>query len=360
MTGGNFRTELAAPFPWYGGKRRWAETILERLGDDADSYIEPFAGSLAVLLHKKVPYGREIVCDINGLLVNFWRSIKFDPEQTAHWAQWPTLHLDLTARHKWLVAWGRENVDALREDPEYHDVKAAGWWVWGVSNWIGGGFCSDVPNQDQIPHVSNKSGGTGIQSQRKNVVHDKIPKVNDKSGGTGIQAQRKNVVHDKIPAVQIRGGRGISAQRKISVQEWFDALSVRLYKVVVLNRDWKSGTSPSILGNTSSYRGTPAVFLDPPYLTSDRANLYRSDTDGSSDQTATEAYEWAVEHGSDYRIAYACHAGDFPVPDGWDAETLNFRGIRNDKQAKQDMVMFSPACRPKENAAKKGSLDKFL
>lgn len=42
-------TGLAAPFPWFGGKRKVAPEVWAALGDP-DNYIEPFAGSLAVLL----------------------------------------------------------------------------------------------------------------------------------------------------------------------------------------------------------------------------------------------------------------------------------------------------------------------
>lgn len=38
-----------APFPWFGGKSRAAELIWSRFGD-VPNYVEPFAGSLAVLL----------------------------------------------------------------------------------------------------------------------------------------------------------------------------------------------------------------------------------------------------------------------------------------------------------------------
>ena len=57
-----------APFPWYGGKRRWAASIWSKLGSPG-VYAEPFAGSLAVLLHRRQPVAREIVCDTDGLLV---------------------------------------------------------------------------------------------------------------------------------------------------------------------------------------------------------------------------------------------------------------------------------------------------
>ena len=93
-----------APFPWYGGKRRWAELIWSKLGNPG-VYAEPFAGSLAVLLHRRQPCPREIVCDLDSLLANFWRALRADPEAVAYWAAWPTIHQDLTARHLWLRQW---------------------------------------------------------------------------------------------------------------------------------------------------------------------------------------------------------------------------------------------------------------
>ena len=42
---------MKAPFPWFGGKRRVAPEIWAAFGD-VDNYVEPFAGSLAVLLER--------------------------------------------------------------------------------------------------------------------------------------------------------------------------------------------------------------------------------------------------------------------------------------------------------------------
>ena len=67
---------LTAPFPWFGAKRRWAELVWERFGDDLGAYVEPFAGSLAVLLHRETPVPREVVCDLDGALCNFWRALR--------------------------------------------------------------------------------------------------------------------------------------------------------------------------------------------------------------------------------------------------------------------------------------------
>ena len=144
-------SNLSAPFPYYGGKGRIASEIWTRFGR-ADVYAEPFAGSLAVLLANPSPAPREVVCDKDGLICNFWRALKNDPEATAHWADYPTIHQDLTARHKWLRRWAREHASQLVEDAEYFDAKAAGWWVWGISLWIGGGWCSG-DGDDRRPHV---------------------------------------------------------------------------------------------------------------------------------------------------------------------------------------------------------------
>lgn len=38
-----------APFPWFGGKTRASGLVWQRFGAVAN-YVEPFAGSLAVLL----------------------------------------------------------------------------------------------------------------------------------------------------------------------------------------------------------------------------------------------------------------------------------------------------------------------
>ena len=42
---------LPAPFPWFGGKRRVSSLVWDAIGP-VDNYIEPFAGSLAVLLRR--------------------------------------------------------------------------------------------------------------------------------------------------------------------------------------------------------------------------------------------------------------------------------------------------------------------
>ena len=115
-----------APFPWYGGKRRWAASIWSKLGSPG-VYAEPFAGSLAVLLHRRQPCAREIVCDTDGLLVQLLAgACRADPEAVAYWAAWPTIHQDLTARHTWLRDWRAEHGGDVERDPDFYDAKVAG------------------------------------------------------------------------------------------------------------------------------------------------------------------------------------------------------------------------------------------
>ncbi|MCP4961624.1 MAG: DNA adenine methylase, partial [Actinomycetia bacterium] len=75
-----------APMPYFGGKRKAAELVWNLLGD-CPHYVEPFAGSLAVLLERphpaNRPYSSETVNDADGLIVNVWRAIAQHPEQVA-------------------------------------------------------------------------------------------------------------------------------------------------------------------------------------------------------------------------------------------------------------------------------------
>ena len=383
-------------------------------------YVEPFAGSLACLLARPDGAGqREIVCDLDGGISNFWRAVTADPDAVAAWADYPTFHADLTARHKWLRAWFAEHSAELSNDPHFYCAKVAGWWVWGISLWIGGGWCnaiSDRATRDQRPVVGNKGGGNAVSAQSKQAQRvwdvrpavtsgngvsaqaqraqipavadrpggagvsaqrtpDKRPHADDRGGGRGVSAQRlatpdkrpyagvtgggqgvsaqRLTTPDQVPTVGIKvGGRGVMAQRttRPDLVDWFRAIQERLKGVIVLNRSWESALTPTLLMHTPTAPKPPVgILLDPPYLTVDRqSELYGSDADGSSSDVATAAYAWAIANGDRFRIAYCCHEGDFPVPDGWTFITASFGGVKDVERraSRQDMVMFSPMCVP--------------
>ena len=325
-----------------------AAQVWQRLGDPS-VYVEPFAGSLAVLLHRGSPCPREIVCDTNGYICNFWRALRADPLGVAWWADYPTIHQDLTARHRWLLAWAEAHSPKLMEDATYYDTQVAGWWVWGLSNWVGGEWCVLADPREKRPRVGARSGA-GVSAQR---VDDFRPYVCKTSGGRGVSAQR-----DQAPKVSTEiGGQGVQAQRAMyplegmpngaRLLDWFYALAGRLARVVVLNRSWESAVTPTLMQHTPTSPKPPAaVFLDPPYLTGDRKKgMYNSDRDDDPDRAARDSYEWAVAHGNTYRIAYCAHSVDFPLPRGWTAIEETMGGVRKrERRHKRDAVYFSPAC----------------
>ena len=131
---------LRAPFPWFGGKSAVAPLVWQRFGD-VRNYVEPFAGTCAMLLQRPHwPFSEtriETVNDADCFVANFWRALQAEPEAVVQYADWPVNEADLHARHLWLVNVGKEHVARLRTEPEYYDAKIAGWWVWGCCQWIG-------------------------------------------------------------------------------------------------------------------------------------------------------------------------------------------------------------------------------
>jgi DNA adenine methylase len=68
---------LKPPFTYFGGKLSVAGRIVALLPDH-QHYVEPFAGSLAVLLAKP-PSRMETVNDLDGRLMAFWRVLRDRP-----------------------------------------------------------------------------------------------------------------------------------------------------------------------------------------------------------------------------------------------------------------------------------------
>src|ERR1039458_8299645 len=210
---------LQAPFVWFGGKRKVAAEAWDALGD-VDNFVEPFAGSLAVLLGRPARHRRrcETVNDADSYLANFWRAIAADPDAVAAHTDWPVNETDLFARHLWLVNTGRERLAKLEADPEFYDAKVAGWWVWGVNAWIGSGWCSgegpwrlaDTDPNRQLPHLGDAGRG----------VNRKLPHLGDAGRG----------VNRKLPHLG-NAGQGTLAP-------YFAALADRLRRVRVCAGDW--------------------------------------------------------------------------------------------------------------------------
>ena len=299
-------SNLLAPFPYFGGKRSVADDVWKRLGSPTQ-YIEPFCGSAAVLLAAPKPASLEVVCDASGFIANFWRAVKHQPAEVAYWADYPVSHIDLGARHVWLMAHRNEVGDGLRDADWPGDAKVAGWWLWGQCCWIGSGWCdwtrAQLPapeDNGKVPHVSN--AGRGVQAIGQ------VPHASDAGRGSEILT---------------------SAGQTAMV--WLRKLANRLERVRVVHGHWVRCLNNHFGGSDT------ALFLDPPYRSYEK--LYSEST-----PVADEVESWAREH-ADLRIALCGHRGDYDLP-GWDAVQwsrgrLTYSGA---KTTELECVWYSPAC----------------
>jgi D12 class N6 adenine-specific DNA methyltransferase len=339
MLSSESRESLRAPFPWFGGKSRIASLVWARFGN-VPNYVEPFAGSLAVLLGRPHDPKVETVNDVDAYLANFWRALQHEPEHIAYWADWPVNEADLHARHRWLVGEGRERVERLKTEPEFYDCKIAGWWVWGQCLWIGSGWCQssairrDGSQWQQQPGTAKTVSGVHRRWQG-----------GGQGGGSGIHAP---TLTRQIPV--LRGdagatGSGIHASaRTEGIYDYLTRLALRLRRVRVCCGDWGRVLTPSV----TTYMGTTGVFLDPPYSHELRERCYAEDHDISAEVRA-----WALENGDnpDFRIAlcgYADEHGDHMPPSWecvpWKAHGGYSRSERGKENRTQERVWFSPHC----------------
>jgi DNA adenine methylase len=304
--------QLQAPFPWFGGKRRVAAEVWRRFGK-LKNYVEPFYGSGAVMLCRPDFEGIETINDLDGYVANFWRSIKLSPDETAQHADSPVNENDLHARHVWLLQ-SRDTLSAqLNGDPDWHDSKIAGWWVWGISCWIGSGWCS--------------GNGPWWPDEHGRLVNRQRPHLGD--AGQGVNRQRPHLG---------------DASR---LGSWFDSLAERLRSVRVCSGDWSRVCGPSV----TLKHGLTGVFLDPPYAdTAGRdSDLYRED----SASVAHDVRDWAVANGDNpkMRISLCGYEGEHEMPATWECLEWKAHGglaaqskKHDNPNAKRERIWFSPHC----------------
>lgn len=336
---------LKAPFPWFGGKSKAAPLVWDLLGDPAH-YVEPFAGSCAVLLGR--PLGQvnracfsETVNDFDGLLVNVWRSIQMHPHETAEAASWPVTEADMHARHVALVRWRDDRqLEHLMGDPEWCDPRMAGWWLYCVCAWIGSGWCYG----DNGPWWPDGDGRLTKQPQpRKHGVKRQRPHLSGNGMGVHHAGLRE---------------QGVGAPHEMTMPgllDWFGLLSARLRHVRIVNGDWARVCTGGAI-NSLSVRGGDGyagIFLDPPYAdTAGRADgLYAID----SLDVAHAVAEWCLQNGDnpDWRIVLAGFDGEHgsKLTDAgwstheWFVDGYLTGGMGNEgHQQKLERLWASPAC----------------
>jgi len=337
------RTELKAPFPWFGGKSRVADLVWDRFGN-VPNYVEPFFGSGAVLLARPSTPGIETVNDRDCMVANFWRALQHDPEAVAAHADNPVNEADQHARHLWLCS-QEDFREQMKVDPDFYDTKIAGWWVWGQCIWIGSGWWNrQLPHlgdagkgvNRQLPHLGN--AGTGVHRKRPHLgnagkgVNRQLPHLGD--AGTGVE---ELWLSDPTSGTRARA----------QLTDYLCLLADRLRKVRVCCGDWSRvcGPSPTVK------LGTTGVFLDPPYAdeASRQDDLYSAD----DLNVAHDVRRWALENGDnpDLRIALCGYDGEHAMPDSWECIAWKARGGygsqsngRGRANANRERIWFSPHC----------------
>lgn len=380
--------KLQCPYPWFGGKRRVAAEVWRRFGD-VPNYVEPFFGGGAVLLGRPHAARTETINDKDCYVANFWRAVQADPEAVAAHCDWPVNEADLQARHGWLV---RQELfrERIKTDPDYFDVKIAGWWVWGISQWIGGGWCARPEwagrgnsaraprgiHTDRYQQRPNLGSQNGVHRKRVNLkaggsgVHAKLPTMK-RALGAGVlrsefflPAQRlpdlggsrgavgKGVFRPAIQLPQLEGGTGRGVLTKGVTQnllEYMAALQDRLRRVRVCCGDFERVLGPS----PTTCIGVTGVFLDPPYS----AEAERDPRVYAQDdlEVAHRAAAWALAQGRNpkLRIAFCGYAGEHEFPADWECLAWKANGGYGNQtragkgraNADRERIWFSPYCR---------------
>jgi hypothetical protein len=314
-----------------GGKSKVASWVWERLGN-VPNYVEPFFGSGAVLLGRPQPItGIETANDLDGFIVNFWRAVKHDPEKVVYWADQPVWENELHSRHAYLVGIRKDFTARLEGDPEYYDAKVAGWWVWGLCCWIGGGWCSGQGPWKSIDgKLTMEGAGEGVVRSRIQIGHDR--------GMLGAGVNRKRP-HMGSPSIT---GKFHDVD---GLYSYMDDLCERFRSVRVCCGDWIRVLGPV----PTTTLGLTGVFLDPPYNMAGRSgNLYAEEM-----PTADAVREWAIAHGDNpkMRIALCGYSGEHEMPDSWDEVPWKTSGgyanqgdARGRQNAKRERIWFSPHC----------------
>jgi hypothetical protein len=372
--------KLKAPFPWFGGKSRVAEVVWRAFGN-CPNYVEPFAGSLAVMLGRPHEPKIETVNDKDCYLSNFWRAIQSDPESVAKACDWPVNEADLHARHRWLVE-QKDFREKMLTDPHFFDAKVAGWWVWGISQWIGGGWCHvkgdrarsvrararpDLDGDGQgvhkkMPNTYARGQGNGVhtgspptrkipnlsshaaRATESETVHEGSPSNWRKRpvlghGGRGVisptsetppaatsprrpRSKSAGVTADAMMASRlpaIGSEKGVHGSSKPPCLDWFLELQARLRRVRVVCGDWQRVLGDSVLGTTKSRNSgmNPCGLFFDPPYSEGERDPDLYAEDSGS--IAAEVRAWCLQHDADpdLRIALCGYEGEHEMPASW-------------------------------------------
>lgn len=318
---------------WYGGKSRAAPLIWQLFGRDIKNYVEPFVGSLSVLLGNPHPAPLETINDKDAFLCNVWRALAADPVGVAGWCDRPPNEADTHAIHTWLVNQRTTFTARLMGDPDYYDSQVAGRWLYGIACWIGGDWCAGKGAWQSVDGqlVHRPSRNLGVKRQR----------VQLSTSGQGIHKKR---IHLSTTAQGVHRTSALLAA-------WFAALQTRLRRVRVCCGDWERVCGRSV----TVQHGRTALLFDPPY--SAEESRYTSIYAVEDLQVAHAVRAWCLYNGHDPQLRIVlCGYGtvhDALVAQGWKRYAWlpsggfgNMSDGRGRANKRREILWASPACLP--------------
>lgn len=238
----NKRRKIKAPFFYFGGKSMIAELVWRLLGKDIKRYFEPFAGSLAVLLSREreanIIYD-EIVNDLDCLLVNVWRALKYAPHEVALLCCDPSSQLLYWQRVCYIVKHKDFLLRKMIKDDEYYDIKLAAYWIYCKSSEIGG---VDI-DKTNINDIYN-SVGKGITKGR-------------------IQLLRGSGIHSKC--ARLYNPYSVTRCKLERLSLWFSQIQSILENVKITCLDWKRLFNEGSRWQDDCGSINIGIFFDPPY-----------------------------------------------------------------------------------------------
>lgn len=300
---------IKPPFRYFGGKRHVADLVWAGLGNVAH-YIEPFFGSGAVLLSRPHKPRRETINDIDGLVANFWRAVKAEPDAVAVHANHPRVEIDLFSRSAYLATIRDSLTEKLMGDPRYYDTEVAGWWVWAMCMGI-------YPLRFNGPWVLKD--GKAVRDRR----------------GRGAEVSAIDPKPSGVAAFSL--GTGEEKQEKLT--QWMRSLASRLENTAVLCGDWKRACRKAAIIS----RLPCGIFLDPPYDTQSGRDrkIYPYEM-----QSSREVVEWAIHHGKHegVRIVLAEFDTHTKMPNDWSCREIPSPVRTSPELRDKHRLWFSPHC----------------
>lgn len=284
-------------FPYFGAKWKAAAKVWDLLGDPA-CYVEPFGGSLAVLLSRPLPPGAiEIVSDLDGLLTNFWRAIQHDPAEVLARSAGPVIEAEVESQHAAILEMRPTLERKMVDDVSFYDPQVAAWWWRGISSWLGSGF--GVKAARQRPHIDRTLKGLF---------------------SVGMTDERVAEVAARLAGVMVLSG------------DWKEA--------------WKRGMTDSVINRFGPEKF--GAFLDPPYTKDSGriSGLYAEDAP-LTEQITSRLLDLPV--GS--KVVLAGYEDEYPalIDAGWSVHRWKApNGYAQDGNGRRrfEALLASPGCDP--------------